>query len=73
MLDIEGTITPISFVTDTLFPYARDHLEEHLQGTFDSDETQADIALLQDEVSAPRLLQKPQMIQDPLKSLFEKV
>lgn len=52
VLDIEGTITPISFVTDTLFPYAREHLEEHLQNTFESEETQADIALLQDEVRA---------------------
>lgn len=50
VLDIEGTIAPISFVTDTLFPYAREHLQEHLQTTFDSDETQADIALLRDEV-----------------------
>lgn len=72
VLDIEGTITPISFVTDTLFPYARDHLEEHLQGTFDSDETQADIALLQDEVSAQRLLQTPQTIQPPLKACLKK-
>ena len=52
VLDIEGTITPISFVTDTLFPYAREHLEHHLQETYESDETQADIALLQDEVRA---------------------
>jgi enolase-phosphatase E1 len=35
LLDIEGTTTPIAFVTDTLFPYARRHvrryLEEHLR------------------------------------------
>ena len=54
VLDIEGTITPISFVTNTLFPYAREHLEEHLQSTYESDETQADIALLQDEVREPK-------------------
>ena len=28
--DIEGTTTPISFVRDTLFPYARAHLPEFL-------------------------------------------
>lgn len=27
LLDIEGTTTPLSFVTDTLFPYARERLE----------------------------------------------
>ncbi|WP_052699307.1 acireductone synthase [Hyphomicrobium sp. 99] len=27
LLDIEGTISPISFVRDTLFPYSRDRLE----------------------------------------------
>jgi len=30
VLDIEGTTTPISFVYDTLFPYARTHLREFL-------------------------------------------
>jgi enolase-phosphatase E1 len=30
LLDIEGTTTPISFVFDVLFPYARAHLREHL-------------------------------------------
>lgn len=29
LLDIEGTTTPISFVHDILFPYARSRLEEH--------------------------------------------
>jgi len=30
VLDIEGTTTPVDFVTDTLFPYARRHLRSHL-------------------------------------------
>jgi len=30
LLDIEGTTTPISFVYDVLFPYARDHVRENL-------------------------------------------
>ena len=30
LLDIEGTTTPISFVFDVLFPYARAHLRGHL-------------------------------------------
>jgi enolase-phosphatase E1 len=31
ILDIEGTTTPIAFVTTTLFPYARRHLREYLE------------------------------------------
>lgn len=30
LLDIEGTTTPISFVYDVLFPFARAHAREHL-------------------------------------------
>jgi enolase-phosphatase E1 len=30
LLDIEGTVSPISFVKETLFPYARKHFEEFL-------------------------------------------
>ena len=30
LLDIEGTTTPISFVYDVLFPYARAHIRENL-------------------------------------------
>jgi enolase-phosphatase E1 len=31
LLDIEGTTTPITFVYDVLFPFARKHAAEHLQ------------------------------------------
>lgn len=30
LLDIEGTATPLTFVSDVLFPYARKHLRQHL-------------------------------------------
>lgn len=30
VLDIEGTTTPVSFVTDALFPYAHEHLPSYL-------------------------------------------
>jgi enolase-phosphatase E1 len=32
VLDIEGTTTPIAFVRDVLFPYARRHLGSYLRG-----------------------------------------
>jgi enolase-phosphatase E1 len=31
LLDIEGTTTPVTFVTGVLFPYARKHLRTHLE------------------------------------------
>ncbi|CAN4102903.1 unnamed protein product [Withania somnifera] len=50
VLDIEGTTTPISFVTDILFPYARNNAGRHLDATYDSAETQQDIKLLRTQV-----------------------
>lgn len=47
LLDIEGTTTPIAFVHDVLFPYARDHVRHYLvqHGT----ELTEDIAQLRQE------------------------
>ncbi|KAL7129531.1 hypothetical protein ABFS83_13G073300 [Erythranthe nasuta] len=50
VLDIEGTTTPISFVTDVLFPYARDSVGKHLELTYESTETQDDIKLLRAQI-----------------------
>ncbi|OEL32441.1 putative bifunctional methylthioribulose-1-phosphate dehydratase/enolase-phosphatase E1 [Dichanthelium oligosanthes] len=50
VLDIEGTTSPISFVTDVLFPYARDNVRKHLDATYGTDETNDDIALLRAQV-----------------------
>ena len=49
LLDIEGTTTPIAFVHDVLFSYARDHVREFLLANADKEEVRADIALLHDE------------------------
>jgi enolase-phosphatase E1 len=48
LLDIEGTTTPIAFVHDVLFSYARDHLREFLAANPAVD----DIALLREEHAA---------------------
>jgi len=37
LLDIEGTTTPITFVHDVLFPYARAHVRAYLEETVRSD------------------------------------
>ncbi|MBA0550026.1 hypothetical protein Golax_017672 [Gossypium laxum] len=50
VLDIEGTTTPISFVTDILFPYAQNNVGRHLSATYASAETQDDIKLLRSQV-----------------------
>ncbi|KAF8391331.1 hypothetical protein HHK36_023635 [Tetracentron sinense] len=50
LLDIEGTTTPISFVTDVLFSYACDNVRKHLTATYDTEETQDDINLLRSQV-----------------------
>ena len=49
LLDIEGTTTPISFVHDVLFSYARARVRQFLASNFDSDEVGADVALLREE------------------------
>lgn len=49
LLDIEGTTTPIAFVHDVLFSYARAHAKEFLAKNFESDEVRADVALLREE------------------------
>jgi enolase-phosphatase E1 len=49
LLDIEGTTTPISFVHEVLFAYARANLTNYLTAHFDSAETQADLESLRQE------------------------
>jgi enolase-phosphatase E1 len=49
LLDIEGTTTPIAFVHDVLFSYAREHVSEFLSANGEMEEVRADIALLSDE------------------------
>jgi methionine salvage enolase-phosphatase E1 len=51
VLDIEGTTTPISFVTEVLFPYAKENVGSFLRSTYNSTETLNDIQLLRDQVS----------------------
>jgi len=54
LLDIEGTTTPIAFVTETLFPYARTHLPEYLGAHGATPECRAAVERLQAEYEADR-------------------
>jgi enolase-phosphatase E1 len=52
VLDIEGTTTPIAFVHDVLFPFARAHLREHLQNPVNVGQLREPIRRLREEWSA---------------------
>jgi methylthioribulose 1-phosphate dehydratase / enolase-phosphatase E1 len=52
VLDIEGTTTPITFVKDVLFPFARDRARGHLQTTWTQPQTVADVQALLDQAAA---------------------
>ncbi len=49
LLDIEGTIAPLSLTSEVLFPYARAHFEEFLRQRGEDADVQADLALLAEE------------------------
>ena len=72
LLDIEGTTTPIAFVHEVLFSYARAHARDFL--TQDSDEVRADVALLREEHAADKSnnLQPPESIPDYIDWLIDR-
>jgi enolase-phosphatase E1 len=49
LLDIEGTTTPVAFVYEVLFPYARGHVREFLRHHDWSEELQSDLLALKAE------------------------
>lgn len=49
LLDIEGTTTPLEFVKDVLFPYARTHLRSHLDAHAGAAEYESLFTRLHDE------------------------
>jgi enolase-phosphatase E1 len=49
LLDIEGTTTPIAFVHEVLFSFARAHVRDFLVTHFDSDDVAANVRSLREE------------------------
>jgi enolase-phosphatase E1 len=49
LLDVEGTVAPISLVTEQLFPYARAHFSTFLAENLTDPQVAADLALLAEE------------------------
>jgi enolase-phosphatase E1 len=52
LLDVEGTTTPVTFVYDVLFPYARRHVRAFLDGAAEEAGVRSDLALLRHEHAA---------------------
>lgn len=46
LLDIEGTTSSISFVSDVLFPYVRKELRSYLDANWGNEQLMQDIELL---------------------------
>ena len=49
LLDIEGTTTPLDFVTTVLFPYARERVAAYLARSFEAPDTRDDVRGLRAE------------------------
>jgi enolase-phosphatase E1 len=60
LLDVEGTVAPISFVYEQLFPYARQHFAEFLNEQSAEPAVEADLRLLTEEnrndAEAPQII-----------------
>ena len=75
LLDIEGTVTPISFVHDVLFPFARNRVKEFLIQHSTEAEVQADIAAIVREhsVDVEKGEQPPDVTAESIDSLVSYV
>jgi len=49
LFDVEGTIAPVTLVSEQLFPYAQKHLAEYLKQNLARPDVQADLKLLAEE------------------------
>jgi 2,3-diketo-5-methylthio-1-phosphopentane phosphatase len=63
LLDVEGTVAPLTLTSEVLFPYARTHFAEFLQRKRDDDAVRADLVLLAEENSAEKSAGIPRLAQ----------
>ena len=70
LLDIEGTTTPISFVHEVLFPYARSRVRDFLTVNWHHAKVISDVALLREEQAAESelALRNIELAADPIES-----
>ena len=75
LLDIEGTTSPVSFVYDVLFPYARKHMSDFIVSHSGDSSLQADLRLLAHENAldrasgAPIIYLAQTLSQDPTEAI----
>eukprot|EP00803_Ostreobium_quekettii_P008224 evm.model.scf_2092.1 EVM.evm.TU.scf_2092.1 scf_2092:137-4104(+) len=50
VLDIEGTVSPLSFVAETMFPYAMRYMQEHLTQSYTTDQTKRVVEAIRKQV-----------------------
>ena len=65
LLDIEGTTTPVTFVYQILFPFARDHVAGYLLKNQDSADCLAAVALLRKETGSAQELSRREILEVP--------
>jgi enolase-phosphatase E1 len=73
LLDIEGTVTPISFVHEVLFPFARNHVREFLVQHLKRPEVQTDVTALVREHDAERSEQPRPIDAESIDSIIDYV
>ena len=59
LLDVEGTVAPLSHVTEQLFPYAQAHVAAFLKQHLTQQDVQADLKLLAEENRAEQSQDSP--------------
>lgn len=59
LLDVEGTVSPISLVSEQLFPYARAHMGDFLKQNLSRPDVQQDLKLLAEENRAEEAIDCP--------------
>lgn len=75
LLDIEGTTSPVSFVYDVLFPYARQRMKDHILAHAGEPSIDTDLRLLAQENAidrangAPIIYLSQTLSQDPAEAL----
>jgi len=67
LLDVEGTVAPLTLTTDVLFPYARTRFAEFLQRKKDDEAVRSDLVLLAGENAAEKVAGIPRLpqVRDP--------
>lgn len=61
LLDVEGTVAPLTLTTELLFPYARTHFPEFMKKSAGDEGVRADLALLAEENRAERAAGIPRL------------